>query len=120
MKRSQNPPQFITAKMPPGEDGLTLETGLESLRSTPPCGQRSCPMKADARRAALLSRDLASALRRLKRRYRRCVKSGCQLETCPYYSQVRTQIQTAIAQVLEEWVPDNLGQAGYPNPYSLD
>ncbi len=76
-----------------------------------PCRQRSCPMKADASQAAQLSRDLATALRRLRRRFRSCIKSGCQVEGCPYFNQVTAQVQTAISLVLEEWTPEGAGPA---------
>lgn len=75
------------------------------------CGERKCPLRADATRAARLGRDLATALHRLKRRIRGCIRNGCQSETCPYFIQVSQQLQSAIAQVLEECVPEYMGQA---------
>jgi hypothetical protein len=80
-------------------------------RTGPACGERRCPLRADATRAARLGRDLATALRRLKRRLRGCIRNGCQSETCPYFIQVSQQLQAAISQVLEECAPEYMGQA---------
>jgi hypothetical protein len=76
--------------------------------------RRRCPLRGDVRAIAGLGNDLAVALRRLKRRLRRCQRTcpayrvgGLAVpgEPCALLNGFHLQIQAAIATVMEEWDP---------------
>ncbi len=93
----------------PTQRGRTGERSRQTIR-------RRCPLRGDVRVIAGLSSDLAVALRRLKRRLKRCQKTcpafqasgGGQAspgEPCGLLNGFHLQIQAAIATVMEEWDP---------------
>jgi hypothetical protein len=63
----------------------------------------NCPVCHDTRRITSLSKDMAKALRRLRRDLKACASCSIDVEDCPIRQSLNAQIQVAIQTVVDHW-----------------
>ncbi len=61
-----------------------------------------CPVREDTRRAVALGKDLAAAMRRIRRNLKACSRCAW-VDDCWLRQNIAGQINTAIAEVTAEW-----------------